>query len=118
MKSDALVSGEIVVAQQNGGAVVGRQQNIQISVAIEIAVAQSAAHARLREIGANAGGDVVEIPVSIVQKKLRRLRVADVAANVAHCFIDVAIGHGQVHRAIKIDVEKGAAESQRVHRRK
>ena len=47
---------------------------------------------------------------------MRRLRVADIAANVAHGFIDVAVGHGKIEPAIEIDIEESTAEAQTVLR--
>ena len=51
-----------------------------------------------------------------IQKKLRRLRVADIAANIAHGFVDVPVGDGEVEPAIEIDVEERAAEAQAISR--
>ena len=52
--------------------------------------------------------------MAIVQEKLRRLRIAYVAADVADRFVDVAVGDGEIERAIEIGVEKSAAEAQRI----
>jgi len=54
------------------------------------------------------------MPVAAIQKELRRLRVADIAAYVAHGFVNVSIGDGQIEQAVEIGVEKNAAEAERV----
>ena len=49
---------------------------------------------------------------------MRRLRVADVAADVADGLVDVAVGDDEIERAVEIDVGEDAAESERVARRR
>jgi hypothetical protein len=51
-----------------------------------------------------------------IQKQVRRLRVAGVAANLADGLVDVAVDRGQVEPAIEIDIEERAAEAEAVAR--
>ena len=49
---------------------------------------------------------------------MRRLRVADVAADVANGLVDVAVGDDEIESAVEIEVGEHAAESERVARRR
>src|SRR6202011_2477443 len=103
------VSRGLIVAIQKSRTVVGGQQKIQVSVAIEIAVREAAPDFWLIEPAAHFAGDVAESRAALIPEKLGGLRVADVAANVAHGLVDVAIGDRQVEHAIEVRVQKGAA---------
>ena len=70
----------------------------------------------VREAAADFRGDVVELCLPLIQEELWRLRVADVAADVAHGVVNVAVGDGKIQAAVEIGVEKNAAESERVER--
>ncbi len=63
---------------------------------------------------ANRLAELMKFPLAVIQEELRRLGVADVAADVADGFVDVAVGHDEIDRAIEVGIEKGAAESQRI----
>src|SRR5207247_9380073 len=65
-EADAVVVGQLLVAKQDGRAVVGGQQNVQIAVAIEVAVSQPAADTGLVEASARFGGHVAEFSVPFV----------------------------------------------------
>ena len=88
----------LIVAEQHRRAVVGRHQQIDVAVAIEVAAGEPAADARLREPAAGSGGDVAERAVALIEEQMRRLRVADVAADVAHGLVDVAVGDDEIER--------------------
>ena len=45
---------------------------------------------------------------------MRRLRVADIAVDVADGLVDVAVDGHQIEPAVEIDIEEGAAESEAV----
>src|SRR5437016_11447827 len=92
-------------------------QQIEIAVTIKIAVGQAAADFRLAEAAANFSSYIVKDSFAVVQKKLRRLRIAD-SANVTHSVINVTIHHGKVERAVEIGIEKYAAEAQSILDRK
>ncbi len=47
---------------------------------------------------------------------MRRLRVADVSANVAHRLVDVAVGDDEIEQAVEIGIDEGASESERIAR--
>src|ERR1700676_193716 len=48
---------------------------------------------------------------------MRVLRITDVAANVAHRFVDVAVGYREIERAVEIHVQESTAETQSAFRR-
>ena len=102
--------------KRTSGTVVRGHQKIEVAVAVEVAIAQSAPDPRLAEVRANLRGDVAERVVTSVEKKLRSLRITDIAANIADRFVDVAVCHRKVRQAIEIGVEEHATKSQRVHR--
>ena len=108
---------ELIVAEQHRRAVVGRHQQVDVAVAIEVAAREAAADPRLREPAAGRGGDVAKRAVALIQEQVRRLRVADVAADVAHGLVDVAVGDDEIERAVEIEVGEDAAEPERVARR-
>ena len=109
---------ELIVAEQRRRAVVRRHQQIDVAVAIEVADGEAAADPRLREVGAGGGRDVAKRAVALIEEQVRRLRVADVAADVAHGLVDVAVGDDEIERAVEIDVGEHAAEAERVARRR
>ena len=81
-------------------------EQVEIAVAIEVAVGKTATDFGPVEVGAGLRGNVAEDPLAAVQKELWRLRVSDIAANVANSFVDVSVGDREVEPAIEIDVEK------------
>ena len=88
-------------------------QQIEIAVTIKVAVGQAATNFGLAEATTDFSSYIVKDSFAIVQKKLRRLRIAD-SANVTHSVINVTIHHGKVERAVEIGIEKYAAESQSI----
>ena len=86
-----LISGVLIVAIKISWAVVRGHQQIEIAVAIKIGVSKSASDFGLAEAVAHFGGYVAKHSMTIIQKQLRRLRVANVATNVAHRVIDVSV---------------------------
>ena len=61
-------------------------------------------------------GDVAEIALAVVEKQVRRLRVTDVAANVADRLVDVAVHRDQIEAAVQVDIEERASEAEAVAR--
>src|SRR5882762_170540 len=113
---DAPVPGSLVGAVKIGWAVVGGDQQIEIAVAIEIAIGKPSSDLGLTEAAADFTGHVYERSLPAVQEKLRRLRVSD-AADIAHRVIDMPVYNRQIERAIQIGIEKHASESQLIFRR-
>src|SRR5277367_6168316 len=99
-KADTPVSGELIVAIKIRRAVVGSDENVEIAIAIEVTVGQSASDLGLTERFADFGSYIAEGPFSlanqIVQEKLRRLRIPDVAADAAHGVVDVPVSCDQI----------------------
>ncbi len=109
--------GGLIVAEEHRRAVVGGHQQVDVAVAVEVAAGEAAADPRLRESAAHRGRHVAERAVALIQKQLRRLRVADVAADVADGVVDVAVGDDEIERAVEIEVGEDAAEAEPVARR-
>src|SRR5205823_13692734 len=112
-KTNAAVPGKLIVAVKICGAVISGHQQIEIAVTIKVAVGQAATNFGLAEATTDFSSYIVKDSFAIVQKKLRRLRIAD-SANVKHSVINVTIHHGKVERAVEIGIEKYAAESQSI----
>ena len=68
-----------IVAIEERRPVVGGDQKVQIAIAVEIAVGSAAAYFGRCEIRARFAGDIAKGALAVVQKQVRRLRVADVA---------------------------------------
>ena len=106
LETDAAVPGELIVAIEVSGTVVRGDQQIEIAVAIEVAIGQAASNFGLIEASADFRGDLAEISLAAVQEQLRRLGVSHIAANVANSFVDVSVGNGEVEPAVEIDIKK------------
>ena len=63
-------------------------------------------------------GDVAKFSSTLIQKKLRRLRIANIAPDVSYRLVDMSVGHGHVQPAIQICIEKSASKSKSVSRRR
>ena len=58
-----------------------------------------------------------KLRLAVVEEQVRRLRVADIAVNVADGLVDVPVDGDQIEVAIEIDIEERAAEAEAVARR-
>lgn len=114
MKSNAPRVCHLIVAVKIRGSIVSGQQNVQVTVAIEIAISQSAPHFRRFETSSCRSRDILKFSAAAIQEKLRRLRVTDVPANVSNGFVDVAVRDRQVEISIEIDIQEETAESQSI----
>src|SRR5215510_10845270 len=95
-------------------AIVGRHQEVEISIAIEVAVSKSSGYLRPGKVGSNLHRDVRKALISVVEEKMRGLRIVNIAANKANCFIDVSVRDNQVEALVKVDVNEGASKPERV----
>src|SRR5262249_5720876 len=77
---------------------------------------QATAHFRLLESAACLACHIAELPSALIQEKVRRLRVPDVAPNIPHRFVDVPVRHDQVYHAVEIGVDERTPEPERVPR--
>src|SRR5207245_7261856 len=100
--------------KQKLGSVVSGNENVELTVAIEVSVSQAAPYPRFFEAAARFTSYIAKFSVSEIEEKLRRLRVADVPTDVSHRFVNVAIGDCQIQGAIQIDIEEQAAEAEGV----
>src|SRR5580765_7817516 len=114
METDAVVAGKLVVAIQVSGTVIGRDEQVQVAVAVEIAVGKASTDFGTVKFGARLRGNLAEDPLAAVEEELWRLSVSDIAANVANSLVDVSVGNGEVEPAVEVDVEKRAAEAEAV----
>jgi len=109
------MAGRRIGAIEMGRAVVGREEEIEIAVAVEVAARQAASDFRRREVGAG-GRRVVAERAAAIDEQVRRLRVADVAADVADRRVDVAVGDDQIEPAVEIEIGPHAAEAEHAAR--
>ena len=65
MESDAVISGELVVAKEKRWTVICSHQDIEITVPIEVPVGQAAANARLAEWVSDIRRNVMEACIAI-----------------------------------------------------
>src|SRR6266404_1627742 len=84
-----------------------------MAIAIEVCESETAGNPRNREIAAVGCSDILKFAFAEVQENVRRLGVANIAANVANSVVDVAVGDDEIEAAIEIEVGKAAAEAQR-----
>jgi hypothetical protein len=113
-ESDAAVAGQLIVSKEDRRTIVGGHQDIQIAVAVEISAGQAAADSWSVKSTASIGGDVSKFSVSEIQEELRRLRVPDVSTDISDGFVDVAVRRSEIQKAVKIHVQKKAAEAQSI----
>ncbi len=102
------IAGCYIVAIKIRGALIGGDQQIEIAVAIEVAVRESAADFRRCETAAQLRRDVVETAFAVVQKKMRRLRITVIAGDVANGFVDMSVNCGEVEMPVEIGIEESA----------
>src|SRR5271165_179546 len=116
MEANAFVAAQLIVSIEVRGPVVGCQQNVQIAIVVEVSDGKSAAHLGLFESAADFRGRVIESSLALIYKQLGRLGVTDVAANVAHSFIDVTVGDRDVEQSVQIGIKENTTEAQGVSR--
>ena len=102
----------MLVAVKVRRAVVRSYQDIEVAVAIKIAISQTAADFRSIKSSAGFARDILKFSAALIQKKLRGLRVANISAYVADGFVDVPVGDRQVELAVQVDIEKKTPEAQ------
>ena len=112
LEANTAIPGYLIVAIEVGRAVVGGDQDIQIAIAIEIAEGERPGPLWARESGADCAATSRNPALPCVQEQVRRLCIADVAADVAHGVVDVAVDHQQIQPAVEIRVEEEAAEAE------
>ena len=97
-----------IIAVQMRGRVIVRDEDIQIAVAIEIAVGRSAGDQRLRE---NAGY-ILELASAGIVKQTRQLRILDLRLHRADFFFEMTVCREDIRPAIQIVIEKENTEGQ------
>src|SRR5882762_9516880 len=117
-KANAPVSGALIVSVQIRRPVVGGDQKVKVTIAIEISVGESPSHLRLAELCSGFARHVTECSLPVVQKQLRRLCVTDVSPDVPNGIVDMSVGDGQIKIAVQVHVEESAAKAQAVLGRK
>ena len=105
----AILRGDII-AKKISGAVVRSEQQIHIAIAIKIGKSEPASNASGGKISSIPAGDILEFSFAKIEEEVRRLSVANVAANIADGIVDVAVRDDQIETAIKIEIGKTATE--------
>src|ERR1700693_5895085 len=93
------------------------QQQIQVAVAVEISNGQSAPHFRLIESSSYFRGNITKFSLTQVLEELRRLRITNIPANVANCFVNVPISDRDIEEPVQVRIEEDATKPQSVSRR-
>src|SRR5215475_7433066 len=104
IESQRAVARALIIAIQKGSAVVCRQQKVQITVAVEISKCKSAPNFRARKVAPCFSGRFAEFSSTLIDEKLRWLRVTNIATDVPHGFIYMAVRNCKIGSAIQIDV--------------
>src|SRR4029077_15553190 len=91
LELDAAVAPGLIVAVQIRGSVIRSQQHIEIAIAVEIAIGKAAPDDRCFKTASQLSRNVTKFSRPLIQEKLRRLRVAHVAAIVSHRLINVPV---------------------------
>ncbi len=107
---------DLIVPEEHRRAVVGRHQQIDVAVPIEVAAGEATTDPWLSEAAARKARDVAKRGVPLVEEEQWRLCVSDIAPDVADRFIDVAVGHDQIEAPVEIQIGKDAAEAQACER--
>src|SRR5439155_14733225 len=103
-QANALVAVELIVAIQVCRAAIGGNQNVEVTIVIEIAECGAACNFRLREFGPDLFSDVAKFATTHVEEEVRGLRILGVANGV----VDVAVDDEQIELAVEVGIEEEA----------
>ena len=117
MQAQEAIAGTDVIAKKTSGAVVRSEQQIHIAIAIKIGKSEPASNASGGKISSIAAGDILEFSFAEIEEEVRRLSIANVAANIADGIVDVAVRDDQIETAIKIEIGKAATKAESCFRR-
>src|SRR5271170_4076514 len=95
-EANAVVAAELIITIKGSRTGIGCDQGVEVPVAVEVAVSQSASDLGTPKISAHLSRYIPKPILAGLKKKLWRLRVADVAANVAHRLVNMSIHREQV----------------------
>src|SRR6185437_13151811 len=113
-EADAAVAGQLVIPVKKRRTVVRGHQQVQVAIAVKISAGKTTPHFRPAKRSSQLCRHIMKAPLAVVQKQLRRLRVAHIAANIAHGLVNVPVGDNQVQGAVEVHVREQATEAQRV----
>src|SRR5208283_4573858 len=108
----AVYAGRDVVAVQIRRPLIGGEEQVEIAIAVKIAIGQAARHFRSREAAACLCRYILEMAASAIQKKMRRLGITGVAVNLADGLVNVTVDRQQVEAAVEVDVQERASEAE------
>src|SRR5947207_4458624 len=117
MQAQEAIAGTDVIAKKISGAIVRCEQQIHIAIAIKIGKSEPASNASGGKISSIAAGDILEFSFAEIEEEVRRLSIANVAANIADGIVDVAVRDDQIETAIKIEIGKAATKAESCYRR-
>src|SRR5579872_748784 len=89
---------------------IGRDEQIQIPVMVDIGVGGAASHDRPVEIGAHLRRHVLEFALTQIVKQQRRLLVLNLRLDAADLLLDVPVGGEDIGIAVQVVIEKEDAE--------
>ena len=82
-ETNGSMSIQLIVAVKMDGPLVGGDEDIQVSIAIEIAKCCAAPDLGIREAAAQGSGHVLESTAALIEKQMGRLRIAGFGAGFA-----------------------------------
>ena len=100
------------VAEQVHRAPIGRQQQIQLAVIVDVRIRRATPHTGGRKRRVHRFRHFFEFPFAHIAEKMHSLRIADIGLHFLNVVIDVAVGDENVLPAVEVVVKKEAAESQ------
>ena len=106
-----------IVSQQPRRAVVDRHEEIEVAVAVVVAIGGAAANGRLAECGPDRVADGFERARAEIPEEVRRLGIGHLALNGADIVSDVAVGRKDVEEPIEVGVEEERGEREAEERR-
>src|SRR5215471_2471214 len=102
-----------VVSQQSRGTIVGRDQQIEVAIIIEVAISCSPRDDGLLQSLAQFRRYLIELLLAEIAKEVRRLRVLHFGLHRADVIGHVAIGGKNVRQPVEIIIKKETGERQR-----
>ena len=105
--------GREIVPQQQRAASIGRDQDVQIAVPIDVGRRHSTSHDGFLKWIARGIGDLLELPAPRVSEQLRALTEGHVGPHRVDLGLDVAVGRQQVRVPVQVEVGEPQPERER-----
>src|SRR5882672_1216047 len=108
-----MVSVAAIIAQQHRCATICGNQEIQITIIVDISVGSTPGHAWCIECRANGFSGFFKAVSLAVVKEMRRLTIFDLFLDFLYLVFNMSIGDKDIRPAVKVIIKEEAAKSQR-----